>query len=97
MLRKANHMSWIILDGLPLSFSDEDLRRVCAPFGYVVQAYVVRMPDGTPIGFGRVEMRSMEAAETVRQGLDGRLLADQMITVRHLSIEVDPPSGSASS
>ena len=87
-------MSWILLDGLPLPFTDEDLRRLCAPFGVVVQAHLVRMPDGTPIGFGRVEMASMEAAEAARQGLDGRPHA---ITVRHLTADEEPPSGSPSS
>jgi RNA recognition motif-containing protein len=90
-------MPWIILDGLPLSFTDEDLERICAPFGLVVQARLVRMPDGTPIGFGRIEMASMEAAEAARQGLDGRSLAHHTITVRHLTPEEEPPSESASS
>jgi RNA recognition motif-containing protein len=89
-------MPWILLDGLPLSFTDEDLRRICAPFGVVAQAHLVRMPDGTPIGFGRVEMVSMEAAEAARQGLDGRPLTHHTITVRHLTLEEEPPLGSAS-
>ena len=90
-------MSWILLDGLPLPLTDEDLKRLCAPFGVVVQAHLVRMPDGTPIGFGRVEMASMEAAEAARQGLDGRPLNQHTITVRHLTAEEEPPSGSPSS
>jgi RNA recognition motif-containing protein len=90
-------MPWIILDGLPLSFTDEDLRRICAPFGIVVQGHLVRMPDGTPIGFGRVEMGSMETAEAARQALDGRPLNHHTITVRHLRLEEEPPSGSAPS
>lgn len=90
-------MPWILLDGLPLSFTEEDLRRICTPFGVVVQTHLVRMPDGTPIGFGRVEMGSMEAAEAARQGLDGRPLTHHTITVRHLTREEKPPSGSAAS
>lgn len=89
-------MPWILLDGLPLSFTDEDLRRVCAPFGVVVQAHLVRMPDGTPIGFGRVELASTEAAEAARQGLDGKTLTHHSITVRRLAPEEEPPSGSTS-
>ncbi len=90
-------MPWLLLDGLPLSFTDEDLRRICVPFGIVVQAHLVRMPDGTPIGFGRVEMGAMDEAEAARQGLDARSLAHHTITVRHLTREEKPPSGSPSS
>jgi RNA recognition motif-containing protein len=90
-------MPWILLDGLPLSFTDEDLRRICAPFGVVTRAHLVRMPDGTPIGFGRVEMDSMEGAEAARQGLDGRPLTHHTIAVKLLTREEEPPSESASS
>ena len=89
-------MPWILLDGLPLSLTDEDLRRMCAPFGLVIQAHLVRMPDGTPIGFGRVEMASTEGAEAAREGLDGRAFAHHPITVRHLALDEEPPAGSTS-
>ena len=84
-------MPWLLLDGIPLSFSTEDLHTLCARFGFVRHAYIGTMPDGTPLGFGKVEMATSEEAEAVRQGLNGQAVLDHILSVSHLPIE-DPPA-----
>jgi len=83
-------MPWLLLDGIPLSFSAEDLLTICARFGSVRQAYIGTTPDGTPLGFGRIEMASTEEAEAVRLGLDGQAVLDHILSVSHLPSE-EPP------
>jgi len=83
-------MPWLLLDGIPLSFGAEDLHTLCARFGSVRQTYIDTTPDGTPLGFGKVDMASPEEAEAVRQGLDGQAVLDHILSVRHLPIE-EPP------
>ncbi len=85
-------MPWLLLDGIPLAFGAEDVRRLCAPFGAVRHASIGTMPDGTPLGFGKVEMASTEDAEAVRQGLDGLAIIDHILSVRHLPTEEPPAS-----
>lgn len=83
-------MAWIVLDGLPLIFTTADLARLCAPFGTVLRAQVVTMPDGTSLGYGRVEMASDAEADAACRALDGRLVANHLLSVRR--VQGEPPS-----
>ena len=71
----------LIVDGLPLDFTVDQLRAVFESFGPVVSTKVVRDPLGRSLSFGYVEMGSDVAAEAARQTLDGTRLHDRCIRV----------------
>jgi polyadenylate-binding protein len=71
----------LIVDGLPLNFTIEQLRALFEPFGGVTSTKVVRDPLGRSLCFGYVEMDSEADAEEARQALDGTKLHDQTIRV----------------
>lgn len=89
-LTKVVTMPWLLLDGIPLSFTATQLNQLCAPFGTVVQASIATMGDGTPLGFGRVEMGSREEAEAAQRGLDRRAVLDHIISVSHIPAHEEP-------
>jgi RNA recognition motif-containing protein len=71
----------LIVDGLPLDFTMEQLRTLFEPFGIVNSTKVVRDPLGRSLSFGYVEMDSEASAEEAREALDGTKLYDYSIRV----------------
>jgi RNA recognition motif-containing protein len=71
----------LIVDGLPLDFTLQQLRLLFEPFGVVLSTKVVRDPLGRSLSFGYVEMESEAAAEEAREALDGTKLSDRSLRV----------------
>jgi hypothetical protein len=78
-------MPWLVVEGLPSSYGAEDVERLCASFGRVLQVVMCTLADGTPLGCARVELASLQEAETVRLRLNGLVVRDHIITVAVLS------------
>jgi len=51
-----------MVEGLSLSFSNEQLRVVFIPFGIVVSAKILTDPQGNSLHIGMVEMSTLEEA-----------------------------------
>jgi RNA recognition motif-containing protein len=71
--------SKLFLDGLPPSFSTQQLKDLLAPFGTVRSALVMIDPAGKSLRMGKVEMSTPRGAERAiqnlhRSHLQGRLL-----------------------
>jgi len=77
-------MAWLVLDGFPLVFTADDLQRLCRPYGTVLRTHVVTMPDGTSLGYGRVEMASEAEADAACRGLDGQVVANHLLSARRI-------------
>jgi len=53
---RAEHA--LLVDGFPLSYTEDDLTRVFAPYGSVGSVQIVRDPMGMSLGFGYVTLTS---------------------------------------
>jgi len=68
--------------GLASSATDARLRELCARYGTVTSARVIRSKmTGQPFGYGFVEMSSEEEAEEVIMALNGTRLKGQRLNV----------------
>ena len=64
------------------SATDTRLRELCAPYGTVTSACVIRSKiTGQPFGYGFVEMSTVEEAEKVIMALNGTRLDGQRLDV----------------
>jgi RNA recognition motif-containing protein len=79
-LKEENAMgSKLFLEGLPPSFSAQQLKDLLAPFGTVLSALVIIDPAGESLRMGKVEMSTPREAERAiqklhRSHLQGKLL-----------------------
>ena len=64
-------MPTLLIDRLPLSFTDRQLRDLFTPYGEVRRATVVTDQVGNSLGFGYVEMPDGDTAEAARRAVDG--------------------------
>jgi RNA recognition motif-containing protein len=69
----------VYVDGLPASFTEEELTTLFSSCGTVLSVHIERGEDGVPIGIGHVCMaHAEEAREAVQKlhhvHLDGKLL-----------------------
>jgi RNA recognition motif-containing protein len=69
----------VYVDGLPASFTEEELTTLFSSCGTVLSVYIERGEDGGPIGIGHVCMARAEEAREAAQKLhhvrlDGKLL-----------------------
>ena len=72
----------IYVGGLASSATDTRLRELCAPYGTVTSACVIRSKiTGQPFGYGFVEMSSGEEAEEVIMALNGARREGQRLNV----------------
>jgi hypothetical protein len=71
----------LTIDGLPLSFTDENLKELFASYGPVLRA-VMDDPHHIPTyRYGLVEMATVEGAGRARAALNRTTLNDQLILV----------------
>jgi RNA recognition motif-containing protein len=73
----------LLVDGLPLSWTELKLREWFERHGTVSNAVLLTGPLGGHIGFGYVEMVDPAEAEQARQALDGTQIGGHRITVVH--------------
>ena len=68
----AMDRTFLIIDGLPLSFTSSQLTALLSQFGPVAQCFIVTDPIGTSIGFGYAELESDEAVDRAISTLTGK-------------------------
>ena len=64
-------MPTLLIDRIPLAFTDRQLRDLFAPYGEVSRATVVTDQVGNSLGFGYVEMPDLVKAEVACKQVDG--------------------------
>ncbi len=84
----------LFVDGIPSSFSDQQLLELFARHGTVVSAEVVRDPAGDSLQFGYVEMATHEEAKLAIRQLNRSSLHGQALVVKLETLRTsDSPSG----
>jgi RNA recognition motif-containing protein len=71
----------LIIDHLPVDFSDQDLIALFRPFATAHNCRIVRDRSGTSLGFGFAELESSEEASRAVAVLDRMQLRNQIIRV----------------
>ncbi|HEY3197849.1 MAG TPA: RNA-binding protein [Nitrospirales bacterium] len=73
--------STLFVDGLPLSFTHQQLRDLFEPIGTVLWSRIVADANGQCSGFGYVDMDTAEQAQRAAKVLDGCKLAGFSLAV----------------
>ena len=72
----------LFLGNLPWSLSEEDLGKMCEPFGDVASSKLLReRRSGKSRGFGFVELEEADAARAAAEALDGQEIEGRAIRV----------------
>lgn len=72
----------LIVDNVPLSFRDRDLARLFADYGTVRSARIVMARTDQALGFGYVEMATVEEAEKACRALNGCVVMGMRMVVQ---------------
>jgi RNA recognition motif-containing protein len=73
--------AWLVVDHLPCHFFDEELAALVRPFGRVLFAQIMRDRAGDQLGFGYVEVDTLEHAQCAICALNGHEIHGRTITV----------------
>jgi len=77
----------LLVDGFPLSYIEDDLQRVFAPYGSVGSVQIVRDPMGMSLGFGYVTLTSEAELQAALAALNGKRLYERpLIVIRSESV-----------
>ena len=71
----------LLVDGFPLSYTEDDLKRVFAPYGNVGSVQIVRDPMGMSLGFGYVALTSEPELQAALATLNGKRLYERPLKV----------------
>lgn len=75
----------LIVNGLSLSLTSEDLREIFSEFGPVMWTHIATDGSREALGFGYVVMNAEDAVKAI-QALDGKTVAGQKVTIAHTAI-----------
>jgi len=77
----------LLVDGFPLSYAEDDLKRVFAPYGNVRLVQIIRDPMGMSLGFGYVALTSEPELQAALAALNGKPLYERpLIVIRSESV-----------
>ncbi len=85
MQHTSSGQSALIVDGLSLSITSEDLRKIFQPFGPIVWARIATDRSKKPLGFGYVVLEAEDAAKAIA-ALQGKTIAGRELNIAHTSI-----------
>jgi RNA recognition motif-containing protein len=71
----------LLVDGLPLPFSSEDLRKLTEPHSPIVKCWIATEPGGNSLRFGYVEVPTSNDAEAMVKELSGAQLNGKPVSV----------------
>ncbi|MBA2251472.1 MAG: RNA-binding protein [Nitrospirales bacterium] len=71
----------LFVDGLPSSFSSQDLSDLFTDFGTVLKAEVVKNPEGNSLQFGFVAMGTSQEAYRAMASLNRSIVRDHSLLV----------------
>jgi RNA recognition motif-containing protein len=71
----------LFVDGLPTSFSSQDLSDLFTDFGTVLKAEVVKNKEGHSLQFGFVAMGTSGEAYRAMASLNGSIVSDHLLLV----------------
>ena len=71
----------LTVDGLPQSFTDENLKELFASYGQVLNATIIYPQHIPSCRYGFVEMATVEEADHARQALNRTMIDHQLVLV----------------
>ena len=84
----------LYIGGLAYSITDQELEALCAEFGQVTSATVIKDRDsGQSKGFGFVEMADSTEAQRAIEALNGKDFSGRSLTVNEARPQEDRNSG----
>lgn len=84
----------LYIGGLAYSITDQELEALCAEFGQVTSATVIKDRDsGQSKGFGFVEMADSTEAQRAVEALNGKDFSGRSLTVNEARPQEDRNSG----
>jgi len=86
----------LLIAGLPLLFTELQLRDMIWPYGRVVSANILRLRNGKghPVSLGVVKMSSPAGVRKVVSAFDGNMLGGHHLYVYARDLEGGPHAGS---
>ena len=84
--------SALIVDGLALSLTAEDLAELFKPFGTILLTQVALDPFRRSLGFGYVIMETEDGASQAIQALDGHTVAGRALHIVRTQVPPLPKS-----
>jgi RNA recognition motif-containing protein len=84
--------SALIVDGLSLSVTSDDLKELFVPFGSVLWTQVATDPFRRSLGFGYVVMETDDQASRAAEALNGHSLAGRKLTIIRTQVPPLPRS-----
>jgi len=69
------------VDGFPLSYTEDDVKRVFAPYGNVGSVQVVRDYMGMSLGFGYMALTSETELQAALAALNGKRLYERLLII----------------
>lgn len=84
--------SALIVDGLALSFTAEDLKELFQPFGTILLTQIALDPFRRSLGFGYVVMETEHEATQAIQGLQGHTVVGRPLKIMRTEIPPLPKS-----
>jgi hypothetical protein len=76
----------IVVDQVPIQFTDAHLKALFEPYGTVLSSTVLRPPMSGSLRFGYVEMESQEDAERAAAAINSRQIG---VPSLHASVLID--------
>jgi RNA recognition motif-containing protein len=73
--------TWLFIDGLSNSFTNDQLLELVSPFGDVLVAQVMYTRMGLPLGYGYVQMSDDQAAREAVAAMDLHRLGSETLHV----------------
>jgi len=84
----------LYIGGLAYSIGDKELEALCAEYGQVTSATVIKDRDsGQSKGFGFVEMADNKEAQSAIEALNGKEVSGRSLTVNEARPQEDRHSG----
>jgi RNA recognition motif-containing protein len=78
--------SALIVDGLALSLTSDDLTELFTPFGSILWTHVATDPFRRSLGFGYVVMETDEQADRAIQALQGYSVGGRVIRIARTEV-----------
>lgn len=71
----------LTVDGLPRSFTDEDLQELFQSYGRILKAMMIHSLHIPSYHYGSIEMATADEAERAREALNGTMVDHHVILV----------------
>ena len=75
------HITTLMIEGVPPTYTNQDLKNLFARFGTVVSAEITRDPNGQSLRMGKVQMSLPQEAKKAKHTLNMSYLKGALLSV----------------